>query len=93
MTKKELISEMVKVQTEIHNALEQLKLLDNEKAYLLEMARNYDVELPIELQTRMQKSLEHMKKWANKLKTLRIKSDQLKSKMDFEIANANGGNQ
>ena len=90
MTKQQLINEMIKVQVEIHNALDELKLLDAEKISLLSMAREHGVDLPAELQTKMQVSLDKMKEWSGKLRSLRIRSDELKSKMDFEIANARG---
>ena len=79
-----LLAELSNIPEEVRKGLEELKVLRAEKDSLIEVAKKYkeDSPLPSEIQIQMCENLEKMKVWNSKMKSLRIRSDELKAEID-----------
>jgi len=82
--KNELSIELNKVQDEVRNKLDELKIFEAERDSIIETAKKYNGSpLPNEIQAQMQESLEKFKKWNSIMQALRIQADNIKKAIDL----------
>jgi len=87
MTKKDLMHKFLDSIADMIALFEERDVVIVERNSLQRVAEDYDPDdvLPDELQIQMQANVDRMKALVSKMKTLRIRSDELKAKMDTSM--------
>ena len=73
---------MNKIQEKAKEGLDELKIMDAEREFIIETAKKYDENsFPNELRVQMQEHLEKYKKWNRLMQNLRVQSDTIKKEI------------